>query len=206
MKKSTLIGAAALSVALLSSANAESYDKENFSLPSVWKAAYQPYGYDSGFKNDFLNAVGGKNSDGIYHIGYGSVICNSDASLTEFLNSKDNHAGFIGQSKFPGCFYMFGTNSIGYIDGMQKAGHEKISFIMTDQPAWRNSFYDNKLGDFSVMEGYTSESILHAQPFDAFVKSDEKRWSQKQNKIKFINNIPDSQGNYPVPDDNHKYK
>ncbi len=197
MKKLTLIGAAALSVSLLTTAYAEQYDKSNFSLPSTWKAAYEPYGYNIEFKQDFLDAVDGKDSRKIYHLGYGTVVCNSDKSLSEFVSRSSKYAGFTGSSRYPGCFYMFGTNSVGYVADEKQDGHINVKFIMTDQPAWRNNFYDNKVGDFSVMEGYTTRNLMHAQTFDEFVKSDEQRWDAKQDKIRWSNNMPDANGNYP---------
>lgn len=160
---------------------------------NTWAKAYESYGYNKSFVVNFLNAVGKKDISKVYHLGAGTTVCNSKDSAQEFAKR-----GKYGSS-YPGCFQVYYRKIVAYQVATIK-NVTKYRFIMTMQPAWRNRFFDNKVGSFAVYEGWTPNSLLeeNKQQWDVFVKRDIREFNERKKTIRNINNMPDENGVYPV--------
>ena len=197
-----IVGALALSLPLIASAQ---YNQSNFNLPSRWANAYANYGYDTDFKQNFLYAVGQKDVNKINHLDIGAVVCNGDAVLSEFESVYKKFNGSINNAKFKGCLYVSDNNYVAYVnDADSVTGHIKLQFIMTNQPAWRDSFYKGKTENFAVYDGVTSKEFMKATKFDDFLVKDKKRVEKHQKRVMWVNGMPDSNGVYPSFEKNKK--
>ncbi len=195
MKKMLIAGALVLGLPLVASAQ---YNQSNFNLPSRYANAYASYGYDTDFNQNFLYAVGQKDVNKINHLDLGTVVCSGDAVLSEFEKAYKKFNGTIGSSKFKGCLYVSDNNYVAYVnDSDADTGHIKLQFIMTDQPAWRDSFYKGNKGSFAVYDGVTSKEFMNTTKFDDFLVKDKKRVAEHQERVMWVNGMPDSNGVYP---------
>ena len=197
-----IAGALALGLPIVASAQ---YNQSNFNLPSRWANAYANYGYDTDFKQNFLYAVGQKDANKINHLDLGTVVCNGDAVLSDFEKTYKKFNGSINNTKFKGCLYVSDNNYVSYVnDDDASTGHIKLRFIMTEQPAWRDSFYKNTKGNFAVYDGVTSKDFMNITKFDDFLAKDQKRVERHQKRVMWVNGMPDRNGVYPSFEKNKK--
>lgn len=163
------------------------------SLESTWGKAYETYGYNKSFVSDFLDAVNENKKDRVYHLGRGTIICNSKESAEEFAKNARYGNGSNG------CFQVYFRKVVAFKFLVKGKKLTKYKFIMTSQPAWRYRFFDNKVGRYAVYEGWThSDFEVNKLQWEKFVDADIKRFNKAKQKIKNINNMPDKKGRYPL--------
>lgn len=197
-----VVGACLLALSQVSFGGSLSF--AGMSLENTWFKAYEQYGYNEAFEDQFSKALGYTYKNKIYHMGAGTVICNSKESAKELYEaSKISGASRVfgaGSNAFPGCFKVHFRKVVAYkykaaLDGP----YTQYKFIMTKQPSWRPRFFDNNVGEFAIFSGWTiSDFEVDKLPWQEFIDKDTKRFQNKKDHIRNTNNMPDKDGKYPL--------
>lgn len=199
------IGAALIAVQGI--ALAASLSLAGMSSEGIWSKAYEKYGYNTAFESEFLKAVGEQDGNRIYHLGAGTVICSSLENAKKFYeHSKANGSSQVvnnSSNAYPACFQPYLLNVVAFQSASAATGGKtyiNYKFVMTKQPSWRFRFFNNKIGDYALYEGWTvTDFEVNKLHWKKFVVNDMKNHHGKNARIKTINNLPDDHGNYPLP-------